>query len=198
MWSPTRNLPLVFHCAAGKDRTGVLAALVLDILDVDDEAIVADYLVTAARMDLILGRYRSDPALAERMASVPASRFSVEAETMVRFLAGSMNDRFGGSQAWALAPGVAPAHRADARPASRAGPLRPVLNVRAGRRGLAPRAGPDPAAGWALGGARGLWEPFLAGTAVFLTLMVVGLCHRASWSGGTAAGNGGRFDPTGQ
>ena len=32
------NYPLVFHCAAGKDRTGVLAALVLDILGVDSDA----------------------------------------------------------------------------------------------------------------------------------------------------------------
>ena len=41
------HYPLVFHCAAGKDRTGVLAALVLDLLGVDPEVIVADYLITA-------------------------------------------------------------------------------------------------------------------------------------------------------
>jgi protein-tyrosine phosphatase len=35
--------PLVFHCAAGKDRTGVLAALTLSLLGVDDEDIAADY-----------------------------------------------------------------------------------------------------------------------------------------------------------
>ncbi len=38
--------PLVFHCAAGKDRTGVAAALILSLLGVDDEQIVEDYLVT--------------------------------------------------------------------------------------------------------------------------------------------------------
>ena len=32
------SYPLVFHCAAGKDRTGVLAALVLDLLGVDCRA----------------------------------------------------------------------------------------------------------------------------------------------------------------
>ena len=46
----------------------MLAALVLDILGVDAEVIVADYVITAGRMELILGRYRSDPAFAERMA----------------------------------------------------------------------------------------------------------------------------------
>ena len=40
--SDPARLPLVFHCAAGKDRTGVLAASVLDILGVEDEVIVAD------------------------------------------------------------------------------------------------------------------------------------------------------------
>ncbi|MDS1269298.1 tyrosine-protein phosphatase [Lipingzhangella sp. LS1_29] len=34
---------VVFHCAAGKDRTGVLAALLLSVLEVDPVDIVADY-----------------------------------------------------------------------------------------------------------------------------------------------------------
>ena len=99
------NLPAVFHCAAGKDRTGVLAALVLDILRVEPGVIVADYVLTAERMPLILDRYRTDPAFAERMASVPASRFSVEAGTMEQFLAG-LQSRFGGARRWAADAGV--------------------------------------------------------------------------------------------
>jgi rhodanese-related sulfurtransferase len=104
--SEPADLPLVFHCAAGKDRTGVLAALVLDILGVDAEVVVADYFLTAGRMELILGRYRSDPVFAERMAQVPASRFGVEEDTMVRFL-GALHERFGGARAWAVDSGLA-------------------------------------------------------------------------------------------
>ena len=37
---------LLIHCASGKDRTGFGAALILDVLGVDEEAIVADYLLT--------------------------------------------------------------------------------------------------------------------------------------------------------
>jgi protein-tyrosine phosphatase len=103
--SDPSHLPLVFHCAAGKDRTGVLAALVLDILGVAREVIVADYVITADRMPFILERYRSDPALAARMDQVPASRFGVEARTMERFLA-DLYHQFGGARAWALASGV--------------------------------------------------------------------------------------------
>ncbi len=99
------SYPLVFHCAAGKDRTGVLAALVLDLCGVAPEDIVADYLITAERMELILGRYRSDPKFEERMARVPAGRFGVEAVTMERFLE-VLHGRFGGSEAWARSVGV--------------------------------------------------------------------------------------------
>ncbi|MET7297778.1 tyrosine-protein phosphatase [Embleya sp. NPDC005575] len=40
------NAPLVFHCASGKDRTGLIAALVLALLGVGDEDIVADFALT--------------------------------------------------------------------------------------------------------------------------------------------------------
>jgi protein-tyrosine phosphatase len=99
------HLPLVFHCAAGKDRTGVLAALILSIIGVEAEVIVDDYLITEGRMELILGRYRSDPAFADRISRVPASRFGVKSETMVGFL-GELERRFGGARAWALEAGL--------------------------------------------------------------------------------------------
>ena len=38
--------PLVIHCTAGKDRTGFACALVLHALDVSDEVIAEDYLLT--------------------------------------------------------------------------------------------------------------------------------------------------------
>ena len=36
--------PVLFHCTAGKDRTGVVAMLILNILDVDEETIMSNYL----------------------------------------------------------------------------------------------------------------------------------------------------------
>lgn len=99
------RLPLVFHCAAGKDRTGVLAALVLDLVGVEHEVIVDDYVITAGRMELILGRYRSDPDMAERMARLPPATFGVEAVTMRSFL-GRLTADFGGARAWAEDAGV--------------------------------------------------------------------------------------------
>lgn len=42
------NMPLLFHCSAGKDRTGMAAALTLFALGVDEETIMADYLSSNA------------------------------------------------------------------------------------------------------------------------------------------------------
>jgi protein-tyrosine phosphatase len=44
--------PVIVHCTAGKDRTGIACALVLDALGVDQETIFADYLLTNANMDV--------------------------------------------------------------------------------------------------------------------------------------------------
>ena len=51
--------PVVFHCTAGKDRTGFAAALLLSVLGVDRNTIMQDYLVTNQR-------YRRTPSLEGR------------------------------------------------------------------------------------------------------------------------------------
>lgn len=38
--------PLLFHCTAGKDRTGICAALILSVLGVPEETIIADHAVS--------------------------------------------------------------------------------------------------------------------------------------------------------
>lgn len=38
------EFPVLFHCATGKDRAGVLSALLLSLLDVDYETVVDDYM----------------------------------------------------------------------------------------------------------------------------------------------------------
>ena len=44
-----QGTPILFHCTAGKDRTGWLAALVLSALGADRETVIADYLLTDER-----------------------------------------------------------------------------------------------------------------------------------------------------
>jgi hypothetical protein len=49
--------PALVHCAAGKDRTGVLVALVLDTVGVEHEAIVDDYALSATRVEALFRRW---------------------------------------------------------------------------------------------------------------------------------------------
>jgi protein-tyrosine phosphatase len=44
-------LPGLIHCTAGKDRTGLVAGLVLSVAGVPDEIIAADYAMSAAYLD---------------------------------------------------------------------------------------------------------------------------------------------------
>ena len=50
---------VVFHCSAGKDRTGLLAALILEALRVDADTIMADYLLTNEAVEGILRRIKA-------------------------------------------------------------------------------------------------------------------------------------------
>lgn len=45
--------PVIFHCMAGKDRTGVVAATILDLLGVSDESILHDYAISEQDMPLL-------------------------------------------------------------------------------------------------------------------------------------------------
>lgn len=47
---PAANTPLLFHCAAGKDRTGFAAALFLSALGVGREQVMAEYLISRSRL----------------------------------------------------------------------------------------------------------------------------------------------------
>ena len=95
--------PLVFQCAAGKDRTGVLAALVLATVGVDDEAIALDYARTAAAIDVIRRRLASRPTSRE----VPEQFLAVEAATMRELLRG-LTDEYGSVPGYLQARGLEP------------------------------------------------------------------------------------------
>jgi protein-tyrosine phosphatase len=79
--------PAVFHCAAGKDRTGILAALLLSSLGVPDEHVVADYALTGAAMDRMRAWAAvSSPELAEALRDHPAAHLAAEPEAIARLL----------------------------------------------------------------------------------------------------------------
>ena len=59
------NLPLLFNCSAGKDRTGLAAALFLSSLGVDRETVFGDYLLSAVHLrDKYQSQIDENPGLA--------------------------------------------------------------------------------------------------------------------------------------
>jgi protein-tyrosine phosphatase len=100
--------PVVFHCAAGKDRTGLVAALVLALLDVDDETVAGDYALTAEFMPLLVERHRAEAAARGLpVAEVDRQHFDADASAMHTVLVG-LRARHGSIEGYVAAHGLGP------------------------------------------------------------------------------------------
>jgi protein tyrosine/serine phosphatase len=96
----------IVHCAAGKDRTGVVVALALSVAGVGAQDIVADYMATNERLEPLIQRLRRSRTYAKDMAGRPASVHAPRAESMRAFLA-QLDARYGGAVGWLSAAGFA-------------------------------------------------------------------------------------------
>jgi len=95
------NHPAVFHCSAGKDRTGVLSATILDVLGVGREDIVADFLKTNEVIDAVLARLHKMPGFEHSTREgIMAPRVAIE-----KYLDATQSE-FGGSEAYLRHHGV--------------------------------------------------------------------------------------------
>ena len=103
----------VVHCAAGKDRTGVVVALALAVADVPHEEIVADYAMTAEVIDALVAKLVASPTYAEDMEQRDVASHTPRAETMDRVLT-LLDERFDGPVGWLESHGFG----ADERDAS--------------------------------------------------------------------------------
>ena len=102
------RLPAVFHCSAGKDRTGVLAALLLSTLGVSDDDIAADYHLSARAIEALrvwIERHR--PELVEQMSQQPATFLACPPEAILGFLDGVRRE-FGTCEGYLREAGVDP------------------------------------------------------------------------------------------
>ncbi len=99
------NLPAVFHCTAGKDRTGMVAALVLSLVGVPDDVIVHDYTLTDDRMALVMERIRASGDFPEPVTPLLERVGRAEAASMETFLA-AVRETHGDAQGWASDAGL--------------------------------------------------------------------------------------------
>ncbi|RFU38195.1 tyrosine-protein phosphatase [Actinomadura logoneensis] len=102
------------HCAAGKDRTGVVCALALEVAGVTREAIVADYAQTGERIAAILDRLRASDTYAADIDSRPAESHHPHAAIMEKFLS-RVDEKLGGTAAWLRGHGWTPEDTAALR-----------------------------------------------------------------------------------
>jgi protein-tyrosine phosphatase len=110
-----RETPLAFNCSAGKDRTGVAAALILSVLDVPRDAILADYALTevySPPRDLLKAAQRPagvpgiPPERAKAFARMPPEVIGVmlgSNPAVMRQALAKIDDKFGGPVALAKA-----------------------------------------------------------------------------------------------
>lgn len=97
--------PAVVHCAAGKDRTGVVVALALSLAGVTRDAVVADYVASADRIEGVLERLRSSATYGPALADATADLIRPEAGSMERFL-DHVDRAYGGPHGLAMSIGV--------------------------------------------------------------------------------------------
>jgi len=95
----------VYHCAAGKDRTGVISAVLLGVLGVRDEVIVADYAATRENLDAIVARLMGTKGYQSMLEALPPDTMHAEPETMVALLE-KVRERYGSMRGYARAAGL--------------------------------------------------------------------------------------------
>ena len=90
-----KNHPLLFHCGRGKDRTGVLAAILLSLAAVADKDIIADYVLTDEDVEEFCHRLYNNPDISEREKKLLAFTWRACPEYMKTFLDG-LRRKYGG------------------------------------------------------------------------------------------------------
>jgi protein-tyrosine phosphatase len=96
--------PALFHCAAGKDRTGTVAALLLSALGVADTEVVADYVLSAGSVAGVLARLEGAAPYLKVLEGETAHTQRPRGESMQAFL--DWLSVAGGAQAWLLDHGI--------------------------------------------------------------------------------------------
>jgi protein-tyrosine phosphatase len=92
------NHPVVFHCNAGKERSGMLAALLLSVLGVIEKDIIDDYVLTDQYMKAFIARWNSDTETGD-ILDLPAYQLRATPESMVVFLKALKKD-FGSAEGY--------------------------------------------------------------------------------------------------
>jgi protein-tyrosine phosphatase len=99
------NHPLIFHCGAGKDRTGILAAILLSVLGISENDIIEDFTLTSLYMNEIRKRLSNDPEISDDIRDLPEFTWEATPESMVLFL-NTLKQEYGSAEGYLLDHGI--------------------------------------------------------------------------------------------
>lgn len=91
--------PALVHCTAGKDRTGVVSALLLDLAGVPDNTIAEDYALTGQYLKPKLDKIREQAVAAGRDIAAFENLLLSEPEAMIATLS-YLDEKYGGSASY--------------------------------------------------------------------------------------------------
>ena len=105
---------VLIHCHAGKDRTGLVVALLLSLVGVTDEDVADDYALTTTSLEGLIADWLSemsdDPAEHERLRRLAEPRREAMLDTLAY-----LRQRYGSAERYLLAAGVQPEQLARLR-----------------------------------------------------------------------------------
>ena len=106
--------PVLIHCTAGKDRTGVLVGMIMDVLGASHADIAAEYGLSDASIDRLIDYLRSTGRALQGSEAEIRARLSTPPERMAGFI-DLLREEHGGAEAFFLAKGVTAAEIAAVR-----------------------------------------------------------------------------------
>ncbi len=112
-----RAFPALVHCSAGKDRTGIVIAMILDVLGVPGEFIAADYALSASYLDpqrtAAIGQLRASTGLGDNLTE----ELILSPPRLITDVLASARSAYGSVDGYLLAHGLRPADLAALRTA---------------------------------------------------------------------------------
>jgi protein-tyrosine phosphatase len=105
MIGDAQNHPLVFHCAVGKDRTGMLAAMLLTLLGVSEADIIEDYTLSEPYMDELLVKLKANPPKDGPPLDIPEYFWKASAPSM-KILLSTLGKEYGSVEKYLLEMGM--------------------------------------------------------------------------------------------
>ena len=105
MFGDEANYPFLIHCTAGKDRTGVLVAMIMDVLGASEADIAHEYGLSDLSIDRLIAYLRSNGRQLEGTDAEIRARLATPPEKMAGFIE-LLHAKHGSSEDFFLSMGV--------------------------------------------------------------------------------------------